>query len=80
MAKAQPQLNEPDPLGYLGCKAIGWVVRLTSGEATTADMASLELWRREGPMHEQAFAEAVRLWRFLRWAARDSVSATSNRL
>ena len=51
-------------------KAIEWVVRLTSCEATARDLEAFERWRRRSPMHAQAFADAARLWHIVRAAAR----------
>lgn len=39
-----------------------WLVRLTSGEATEADMRALKQWCARSPAHAQAFAEANLLW------------------
>ncbi|WP_370631428.1 DUF4880 domain-containing protein [Methylosinus sp. Sm6] len=66
-------------------EARDWVVRLTSGEATTADAEALDRWRRTSPAHRLAFAEANRLWDGLRPAAveskaRRASSATEGRL
>jgi transmembrane sensor len=41
---------------------MAWVMRLTSGEATTADAEALNRWRAESQAHRQAFAEANLLW------------------
>jgi transmembrane sensor len=61
-------------------EAYQWVMRLTSGEATTADADALARWRRTSRAHRRAFAEANLLWDKLRPAAvesvgRDAVSA-----
>ncbi|MDQ8731863.1 FecR domain-containing protein [Bradyrhizobium sp. LHD-71] len=42
-----------------------WVRRLASGEATTTDADALKRWRQQGPAHEAAFAEAIRVWKSL---------------
>lgn len=51
--------------------AIAWVVRLHSGEATTDDLEAIAHWRQLSPDHDEAFREAVRLWRGLRGAAEE---------
>jgi len=66
-------------LDALDGKAIGWVVRLTSCEATAADIEAFQRWRRRSPMHEQAFADAARLWRIVRAAACASRPADPDR-
>lgn len=40
-----------------------WVLHMTSGEATKADIAALALWRARSPGHDAAFADASRRWR-----------------
>lgn len=42
--------------------AAGWIVRLTSGEATPADFDAFEQWRAADPAHERALAEMRSLW------------------
>lgn len=66
----------PPELDPLLRQALAWVIRLHSGEATSADAASLELWRQRSPEHEAAFRDAVRLWRCLGDAARQLVDKT----
>ncbi len=44
-------------------EAIAWVVRITSGTATEEDAARLALWRAECAAHEDAYRDAVRLWK-----------------
>jgi transmembrane sensor len=44
-------------------EAHGWVTRLVSGEATAADARLLKEWRRQSPVHDQAFAAATRRWK-----------------
>jgi transmembrane sensor len=51
-------------------QALAWVIRLNSGEATAADAAALAQWRQRSPEHEDAFREAVRLWRSMGEAVR----------
>jgi transmembrane sensor len=47
-----------------------WVVRLTSGRATTADAEAVRLWCNRSQDHAKAFAEASNLWDRLEPAAR----------
>ena len=47
-----------------------WLTQLVSGEATTADFAAAERWRRRSPAHEAAFQAATRLWQDFGPAAR----------
>lgn len=61
----------PSELDPLLRQALAWVIRLHSGEATSADAAALAQWRQRGPEYEAAFRDAVRLWRSLGDAARD---------
>jgi transmembrane sensor len=62
-----------------------WLLRLTSGRATTADAAALKLWCARSKSHAEAFAEANLLWESLgspaqRLAKSDPLGhATSNR-
>jgi transmembrane sensor len=53
-------------------EAYQWVMRLTSGEATTADTAALTRWRQTSQAHRRAFAEANLLWNKLGPAAVES--------
>lgn len=46
-------------------EAKAWLVRLTSGEATTEDAAAFRLWHGKSPRHVAAFAESKRLWQAL---------------
>lgn len=39
-----------------------WLLRLTSGSATTDDARAFEHWCRRSPAHVEAFAEARQLW------------------
>lgn len=55
----------PDP----ETEALEIVVRLMSGEATTADARAIEAWRAMDAAHERAFRDAVLLWRGLRAAS-----------
>lgn len=46
-----------------------WLLRLTSGTATTQDARAFEHWCGQSPAHVEAFAEARRLWENLGPAA-----------
>lgn len=46
-------------------QATAWIMRLTSGNATTEDAAALQRWRSESDVHRRAFAEAKLLWEAL---------------
>lgn len=46
-------------------EATVWIVRLTSGEATTEDGDALRAWRARSPEHERAFRETAQLWKSL---------------
>ncbi|MCG2841235.1 DUF4880 domain-containing protein [Sandaracinobacter sp. RS1-74] len=56
MSQQEPLNDDLDPLVK---EALHWVVRLTSGSATTADAHAFEQWRAQGPGHEEAFREAA---------------------
>jgi transmembrane sensor len=49
----------------LASEALQWVSRISLGEATTADLASLRRWRDLSPDHAAALAQAAQLWRQL---------------
>ncbi len=66
-------LSETDPLL---CEALSWVIRLRSGEATDVDLDNLRRWRGMGREHEEAFRDAVRLWRACGEAARQLAEET----
>ncbi|WP_244594120.1 FecR family protein [Rhodoblastus sphagnicola] len=70
----QPAKVEPEALKS---EAYEWVLRLTSGEATAADVQALNRWRRISRAHRQAFAEANLLWDQLRPAAAESLSRSA---
>jgi transmembrane sensor len=55
--------NMPSDLDPLLREALAWVIRLHSGAATAADAEALTQWRGESSEHENAFRDAVRLWR-----------------
>jgi transmembrane sensor len=56
----------------LNREAYQWVMRLTSGEVTTADVEALTRWRLTSRAHRRAFAEANLLWDKLGPAALES--------
>lgn len=62
MSRADTDLQE---LTALDREAHGWVRRLTSGEATSADADALRDWCRRSPAHAAAFSSASQLWRAL---------------
>ncbi|GJD59898.1 FecR family protein [Methylobacterium frigidaeris] len=45
--------------------AAGWVVRLSSSDATEADRAAFDAWLAADPAHEDAYLEMDALWRQL---------------
>ncbi len=55
-------------------EAYQWVMRLTSGEATSADAEALNRWRGISRAHRRAFAEANLLWEKLGPAAAESAT------
>ncbi|MCA6109653.1 FecR family protein [Bradyrhizobium cenepequi] len=46
-------------------QAKDWVVHLSTGRVTEADLRALERWRAESPLHAQAYAQACQLWGML---------------
>jgi transmembrane sensor len=61
--------EKPPEVDPLLRQAIGWLVRLNSGEATTADAAEFTRWRGQSAEHESAVRRAVELWRLSKRAA-----------
>lgn len=61
--------DETSGLDPLTRQAIGWLVRLRSGEATAADAVEFRQWRNESPAHEAALKRAVALWKSFETAA-----------
>lgn len=59
--------SEPDAVVF---EAIDFLLRLTSGEATTAEARDLAEWRARDAANEDAFREVARLWRGLGRAAK----------
>lgn len=54
-------LPEPvDPADPIAARAIAWAVQLRSGEASAADHAAFDNWRRADPRHEAAAARMER--------------------
>ena len=43
-------------------EAFAWLIRLTSGDATTEDVRAMERWRRQSLLNEAALIRASRLW------------------
>ncbi len=70
----KPDDDESRELDPLVREAIALVVRLTSGEATTADAEDIKRWRAQSSEHEQAFRSAARLWKSLGAAAKNSMA------
>lgn len=54
-----------DDFDALKRDATAWIVRITSGSATTGDADALIAWRARSPDHERAFQETARLWKDL---------------
>jgi transmembrane sensor len=54
-------------------EAYDWVIRLTSGDATTADAEALKHWCAKSSAHKRAFGEAKLLWNVAGPAAREAV-------
>jgi transmembrane sensor len=61
-------------IGLLTRDASRWVTQLASGEATEADAEALARWRRQSPAHEEAFSEAVHVWRSLKLGGRSFIA------
>jgi ferric-dicitrate binding protein FerR (iron transport regulator) len=59
----------PDDLAALEAQARDWLVRLTSGRATTVDAQDFKRWCGQSPLHAQVMAEMTRLWDTARPAA-----------
>jgi transmembrane sensor len=51
--------------GAVQREAKAWLVRLTSGEATTEDADAFRRWCDQSPLHAAAFSESKRLWQAL---------------
>lgn len=59
----------------LQSEALEYLMRATSGHATTADLRELEAWRRRSAAHADAYRRAVDVWEALGVAAGESVTA-----
>jgi transmembrane sensor len=57
-------------------EAHAWVLRLTSGEATSSDLAAFKRWHATAE-HRRAFTDAKLLWRMMRPAAEQSLSRSA---
>jgi transmembrane sensor len=69
--------NEPDRSG-LEQEALHWLSRLTSGAATEADRAAFMRWRAQRPEHEEAFQDALRVWKGVGLAAQQDAALPRN--
>ncbi|RIX81992.1 FecR family protein [Acidovorax cavernicola] len=61
--------HTPTDRAALDAQAHDWLVRLTSGRATTGDAQDFRRWCARSPEHAQAMTEATRLWDLTRPAA-----------
>ena len=71
-----------DHRSALNQEAQHWLLRLTSGAATTHDARAFELWCGQSAAHVEAFAHARRMWDNLgpaatAWMAREHVRAAA---
>ncbi len=73
MMKPPPKTDHEDALQR---EAQQWLIRLNSGEATTADAEALQRWRSTSRDHRRAFAEASLLWTKLGSAATETSRRT----
>ncbi|MGJ7524743.1 FecR family protein [Variovorax sp. GB1P17] len=63
-------MNTPDDdRAALQAQAQDWLVRLTSGRATTVDAQDFKRWCAQSPLHAQVMAEMTRVWDVARPAA-----------
>jgi transmembrane sensor len=60
--------------------AWNWVLRITAGDATKADISQLERWCAQSPRHAEAFAQASKRWRSLGPAIENSMRRDSTAL
>lgn len=70
--------DTPEPRPLLD-EALGWIVRLKTGEPTAADLEALQRWRAQSPLHEEAFRDAARVWRLIGVAGRELADETSEK-
>jgi transmembrane sensor len=59
--------------------ALGWIARLKAGEPSAVDLEELQHWRAQSPLHEEAFREAVRVWRLVGTAGRELAEEASQK-
>lgn len=52
-------------------EALQWMLRIKAGDATDSDLAALQAWRDASPAHEEAYLQALRLWRNVMVASRE---------
>lgn len=75
-------VNEPadtcEPRPLLD-EALGWIARLKAGEPSAADLEKLQHWRAQSPLHEEAFRDAVRVWRLVGVAGRELAGEASEK-
>jgi transmembrane sensor len=58
-------------------QALAWVNRVLSGLMTEDEAKVLAAWRAHSAAHEQAFADAIRLQRKVRYAVKEGRGAAS---
>src|ERR1700761_7892028 len=68
------ETGEPQAAERIRQEAQDWLRRLTSGDATRADLDALDLWRAASPGHRRALAEANLLWDVLGKVAREATA------
>jgi transmembrane sensor len=56
-------------------QSLEWIIRLTSGQVSTADTEAFLAWRSQSAVHATAFRQSLELRRKLQVAAREFVSA-----
>ncbi|MTD92729.1 DUF4880 domain-containing protein [Hyphomicrobium sp. xq] len=66
--------DKPPDIDPLLRQAIAWLVRLKSGDATTADAAEFTRWRSQSAEHADAVRRAAKLWRMSERAAANLAS------
>ena len=59
-------------------RALDWIVRITSGDATDADREAFARWRSTAPEYEAAALQAIRTWRNTGAAAASMVGVPSS--
>ncbi|MBV8927054.1 MAG: FecR domain-containing protein [Bradyrhizobium sp.] len=63
--------SNPELVRKLSQEAWDWVFRMTSGDATDADMTALRTWCARSPLHAREYARVSRRWRALGPAVED---------